>query len=93
MHQFEFDSFKAGHLRTLRHAGEELNKGRGVPDIVREHPVLHPYPGHSSSQDITRNLSFGNAHKHVMWSKPKDNHPPLRNAWVKYKANHVAKKL
>ena len=26
MHQFEFDSSKAGHLRTLRHAGEELNK-------------------------------------------------------------------
>ena len=26
MHQFEFDCSKAGHLRTLRHAGEELNK-------------------------------------------------------------------
>ena len=26
MHQFEFDSSKAGHLRTLRHTGEKLNK-------------------------------------------------------------------
>ena len=26
MHQFEFDSSKAGHLRTLGHAGEEFNK-------------------------------------------------------------------
>ena len=26
MHQFEFDSSKVGHLRTLRHTGEKLNK-------------------------------------------------------------------
>ena len=26
MHQFEFDSSKVGHLKTLRHTGEKLNK-------------------------------------------------------------------
>ena len=55
---------------------DRQDKGPGGPDNVR-----HPYPGHSSSQDIARNLSYGNVHKHVMWSKSKDDHPPLRNVY------------
>ena len=30
MHQFEFDSSKVGHLRTLRHTGEKIKQMRQV---------------------------------------------------------------
>ena len=83
MHQFEFDSSKVGHLKTLRHTGEKLNKCNKCYYISAQ---ISNYRTHIKTQsgesfdkcDDCGNIAYSwtvhlriHVEKHTLWGKVK----------------------